>query len=74
MHRWVVHLQNKNQTANWRFSSKLKAEDFINDRRELVQHLGYDPDQVYLLVPVERVLTNSTGTNKIGEGHDQSIC
>ena len=66
MDRWMVRLKNKNQTASWRFNSKRKAEDFLNDRRKLVQHLGYNPDQVYLLVPVERVLTNSTGTNKNG--------
>ena len=68
MDKWIVRLQNENQRARWGFNLKRKAEEFIDDRKLLVQHLGYDPDQVYLLVPVEEVLTNSTGTNKNRRG------
>lgn len=52
--RWLVQLASETgKESAWTFSSKQKAEEFLEDRYNLTSHLGYDPNEVYYLLPIE---------------------
>jgi hypothetical protein len=52
--RWLVQLSSTTgKESAWTFSSKSKAEEFLEERYNLTKHLGYDPDEVYYLLPIE---------------------
>jgi hypothetical protein len=55
MSQWLVQLVG-NEPGNegaWTFNSLKDAENFIKDRRNLLQHLKYDPDNSYYILPIE---------------------
>ena len=51
--RWKVKLSDDLQEKSWDFNSKEEAESFIEDRYNLTSHLGYNPDDIYYLFPIE---------------------
>jgi len=52
--RWMVQVAGNNEMEkSLSFRTKKDAEEFISERIELVQHLGYDPDETYYLIPIQ---------------------
>jgi hypothetical protein len=52
--RWLVQINDENGSEkSLTFETKEKAEEFIQDRVEMVRHLGYDPDEIYYLIPIQ---------------------
>ena len=50
---WKVKLTNDPEDKSWVFKTKKEAELFIEDRYNLTNHLGYNPDDTYYLQPME---------------------
>jgi len=51
---WLVQVATETgYEKTWSFKSKDRAQQFISDRIDLVKHLGYDPDEVYYLIPIQ---------------------
>ena len=44
---WKVKLTNDPEHKSWVFKTQKEAELFIEDRYNLTNHLGYNPDDTY---------------------------
>jgi len=52
--RWLVQVAgNDDLEKSLSFQSKKEAEEFIEERVDMVRHLGYDPDETYYLIPIQ---------------------
>jgi len=51
--RWKVKLADDPEGREWIFDTKGEAELFVDDRYNLTNHLGYNPDEIYYLIPVK---------------------
>ena len=52
--RWIVQVTgNDNLEKSLSFQTKREAEELIEERVDMVRHLGYDPDETYYLIPIQ---------------------
>jgi hypothetical protein len=56
MNRWKIQLDNKGKDmlCFWLFKTLKEAKEFLDDRKELVQHLNFNPDLTYSLIDLNK--------------------
>ena len=59
MNRWKIKLINSKAVKKyghmfWLFETLKEAKEFLDDRKELVQHLNFNPDLTYSLINLNK--------------------